>query len=738
MTNRAEESAHGAKSLAVLLCACTVISAPAAASGPWPAQSWPTATPTEAGMDRALLEQARDHALTGGGAGMIIRSGKLVFSWGDPTRRFDLKSTTKSIGVTALGLAMQDGLVGLADAAQLHLPGLGVPPETNAETGWLGEITVRQLATHSAGFDKPGGFIEVFFEPGTAWSYSDGGANWLADLLTVRYGMDLEALMFRRVFDPLGIRPADLTWRDNAFRSDTVNGIKRREFGSGIRADVDAMARIGYLYLRRGAWEGRRVVPSAFVASASRLDPSLAGLPVTESGNHPDATSHYGLLWWNNGDGSLLNVPPDAFWSWGLADSLIIVIPSFDIVAVRAGDGWRPGWDSDYAVIRPFIEPVAQSVTGTSISRPPAVSIEAPADGPQTASASSIAFAGSALDAEDGDLTNGLKWFSDRDGLIGMGGSFSTSVLSSGTHVITASVSDSGGLSGAANVIVAVEQAEGAGGTPPTVSISQPVDDASVTSGDSVDFAGSASDEEDGDLTAALQWTSDLDGPFGMGGSFSSSSLSVGTHTITASVTDSDAEAGSASLTLIVTIDKPPNEPPVVKIDSPSEGATFDQGETVTFTGSATDLQDGSLTVSLQWSSSRDGALGSGGSLAVPALSVGTHTVSASVVDTAGASASDSIRIEIAAGSGGPTPSPGSTGGGSAGLWILVLCVVRATAALRRIGLRHGSSDAQHAPGQWSATASSSSASFGCVVRSWHSPSPFCTPKVPPSRSRTV
>ena len=659
-------------------------------------------------MDRALLEQARDHALTGGGAGMIIRYGKLVFSWGDPTRRFDLKSTTKSIGVTALGLAMQDGLVGLADAAQLHLPGLGVPPETNADSGWLEDITVRQLATHSAGFAKPGGFVEVFFEPGTAWSYSDGGANWLADLLTVRYGVDLEAVMFRRVFDPLGIRPADLIWRNNAFRSDTINGIKRREFGSGIRADVDAMARIGYLYLRRGAWEGRRIVPSAFVARASRPDPNLAGLPVTGSGNHPGATSHYGLLWWNNGDRSLLAVPPDAFWSWGLADSLIIVIPSLDIVAVRAGDGWRAGWDSDYAVIRPFIEPVAQSVTGTSVSQPPAVSIEAPADGFQTASASSITFAGGALDAEDGDLTNGLEWRSDRDGLIGMGGSFSTSALSSGTHVITASVKDSGGLTGAANVIVTVEQTGRPGGTPPSVSISTPADGASVISGDSVDFAGSAHDAEDGDLTVDLQWTSDLDGSFGKGGSFSSSTLSTGTHTITASVTDSDAEAGSASLTLIVresTSNEPANEPPTATIDSPADGATFNQGETVTFTGSATDFEDGSLTVSLEWSSSRDGTLGSGGSLAMSALSVGTHTVTASVVDTAGASGSDSVRIEIVPGGDGsappPTTVPRSTGGGgSAGLWMLVLWLIRAAAALRRIALRHGMLNAEHSPGQ--------------------------------------
>ena len=50
------------------------------------------------------------------------------------------------------------------------------------------------------------------------------------------------------------------------------------------------------------------------------------------------ASSHYGLLWWNNNDGKIDGVPRDAFWSWGLKESFIIVIPSLDLVAVRAGD----------------------------------------------------------------------------------------------------------------------------------------------------------------------------------------------------------------------------------------------------------------------------------------------------------------------------------------------------------------------------------------------------------------
>jgi subtilisin family serine protease len=92
------------------------------------------------------------------------------------------------------------------------------------------------------------------------------------------------------------------------------------------------------------------------------------------------------------------------------------------------------------------------------------------------------------------------------------------------------------------------------GGTtdnPPSVSITSPADGASFDSGVSIDFAGSASDDEDGDLTGDLVWTSDLDGQIGTGGSFSAV-LSDGTHTITAEVTDSGGNTTSDSITITV------------------------------------------------------------------------------------------------------------------------------------------------------------------------------------------
>ena len=343
---------------------------------PWPTSGWTAATASEVGMDQALLDQARNYALSEGGAGYITRHGLLVESWGNDSTLFDIKSTTKSIGSGILGLAISDGLVDLDDLAQQHFPSVGIPPNSNGSTGWLDILTLRQLATLSGGFDRTGGYVDQIFEPGTAWGYSDASVNWLADTLTVVFDQDLQPLLLNRIFQPLGLSSSDLSWRSNQNRDNTINGITSRELASGISVSVDTMARIGYLYLNGGVWNGQQILPVGFVDSVRIPAQNLSGLPVVNDVNsegYGGASSHYGILWWNNGDGSMANVPTDAYWSWGTGDSLILIIPSLDIVASRAGNAW-PGerMPNFYALLEPFIEPIALSVVGTSNQSPTA------------------------------------------------------------------------------------------------------------------------------------------------------------------------------------------------------------------------------------------------------------------------------------------------------------------------------------------------------------------------------
>ena len=94
------------------------------------------------------------------------------------------------------------------------------------------------------------------------------------------------------------------------------------------------------------------------------------------------------------------------------------------------------------------------------------------------------------------------------------------------------------------------------------------------------------------------------------------------------------------------TTDDPVGGAPTLSITSPSAGSQIDEGVSVTFTAVASDPDDGDLTQAIDWTSSLDGALGTGGSVSA-VLSVGTHTVTAHVVDSDGNAASDSISVEV-------------------------------------------------------------------------------------------
>ena len=102
--------------------------------------------------------------------------------------------------------------------------------------------------------------------------------------MTLRFNEDLAAVLKREVMDPIGVSATEWAWRDNAYRAKTINGLKSREFASGITITHRALARIGYLYLRGGEWNGRRILSREFIRAATRpTDLARASCPITRS-----------------------------------------------------------------------------------------------------------------------------------------------------------------------------------------------------------------------------------------------------------------------------------------------------------------------------------------------------------------------------------------------------------------------------------------------------------------------
>ena len=207
------------------------------------------------------------------------------------------------------------------------------------------------------------------------------------------------------------------------------------------------------------------------------------------------------------------------------------------------------------------------------------------------------------------------------------------STLGAGTHTISARVTDASGLAAEAHITVVVAH-------PPMVGIAAPPDGSVYYLTDlPVSFTGQASDVEDGDLTARIQWRSDLAGPLGTGAAISAAGLAIGRHTITATVTDSDGLTGEAEITIRV---RGPNASPQLTITAPHDGAAAPAGTTVQLAAAATDDFDGDISSRVRWTSDRDGALFTGASRAL-LLSEGSHVLTASVADTDGASQAPSL-----------------------------------------------------------------------------------------------
>jgi len=351
-----------------------------------PNYGWTAAAAVDVGMDQAALDSAITYAKSGGGAGMITRHGKLIAQWSDPLdpvdlldditidKKMDIKSSTKSIGSIALGIAMDKQLIALTDTAQSKYPGFGSTTPAPADATWLSQITVQQLGTHTSGFIKSSApTVALQTAPGSNWVYSDGGLNWLSDTLTNVLQQDIYQLLKTSVWAPLNITTDDLTWRipSGGNVRPPIGAIQTREFSAGISANANAMARIGLLFLRKGMWKDQRILSESFVTTVSTPRPETKNATLSDPAGYPSANEGYGLMWWTNATGiQLPSVPKDAYWAWGLGDSLIVVIPSLDVVIARVGQDpdhsvkqWRPGWNGDYKYLDPFLTPISQSVT---------------------------------------------------------------------------------------------------------------------------------------------------------------------------------------------------------------------------------------------------------------------------------------------------------------------------------------------------------------------------------------
>ena len=241
--------------------------------------------------------------------------------------------------------------------------------------------------------------------------------------------------------------------------------------------------------------------------------------------------------------------------------------------------------------------------------------------------------------ASTGAITN-FAWDFDSDGTFDQTGPCTTdhAFTQPGTYVVTMTVQGPGGIATAsANIVVNVPR--------PIAALTAAPGNAPLTA--------QFTDQSTGDITSRTLNPGDgttITGTDPL--TFTYTYEEPGTYTVTLTVT---GPGGDDTATDNVTVTAP-NAAPSVAISSPENGASFQALTNVTFTGSAMDAEDGNISSSINWSSNRDGALGTGASIS-STLSAGVHMITASVTDGGGKTASASISVTIT----GPAQTTTST-----------------------------------------------------------------------------
>lgn len=314
----------------------------------WPTGEWRHAAPADMGMDATLLERAaavHEVLFPSGYSLIVIRNGHIVLerylNGADPDFVPHIFSITKTVMSALTGIAIGEGLIAGTDQPVIeHFTGRQQLPPLDPRTRL---VTVRHILTHTSGLERQPGTGEdwiartiggtIVAEPGTQFSYSNTVPDLLSEVITQRSGMRTSEFAAARLFEPLGIRPG---------RWDTTPlGVEQG--ANGLYLSARDLARLGYLYLNDGWWDGRRILPAGWVAESTRPAATF------------DRTRAYGYFFW------LWQPPPtfrgrelNTYYAYGHRGQYIGVYPEFDLLVVMSADGTDASRDTFF--VQSYIE----------------------------------------------------------------------------------------------------------------------------------------------------------------------------------------------------------------------------------------------------------------------------------------------------------------------------------------------------------------------------------------------
>lgn len=305
--------------LAILLVAGVLFAADASA------EPWRRADPAKVGWSADRLDAVKRKAeALGPTALMIVQNGSVVASLGEVSRKVSMASVRKSLLSALYGIAIGEGRIDMSST----LSELGIDDKVPSLTEVEKSATVRDLITARSGIYHPAAHETGDIKrkrpprgshpPGSFWFYNNWDFNALGTIYRQRTGEDIFESFSRRIAKPVGME--DFSVADGRYALEAVSRHPAYVFDLSAR---DA-ARFGQLYLDRGRWDGKQIVPAGWLEESTRPHSWAARI-----------RQGYGYMWWT--------LPADtwganASYASGYGGQVIAVVPARRLVVVQTVD----------------------------------------------------------------------------------------------------------------------------------------------------------------------------------------------------------------------------------------------------------------------------------------------------------------------------------------------------------------------------------------------------------------
>lgn len=294
-------------------------------------QGLPRSSPESQGVSSAAIREyveAADKQVHTMHSFMLLRHGHVIAEgWWKPEaaeKPHILHSLSKSFTSTAVGLAIAAGKLSVDDPVLKFFPEEAPPNPSDT----LKAMRVRDLLTMTCGhqvevkFSTNAPWVQSFlahpvpFKPGTHFQYNTPGTHMLSAIVRKVTGETVLDYLQPRLFEPLGI--AHPQWGTSP-QGNTLGGW-------GLYLRTEDVAKFGQLYLQKGRWKGRQLVPESWVDQATSKQVSNGSDPTI------DWDQGYGFQFWRCRHG--------AFRGDGANGQFCVVLPEQDaVVAITADTG---------------------------------------------------------------------------------------------------------------------------------------------------------------------------------------------------------------------------------------------------------------------------------------------------------------------------------------------------------------------------------------------------------------